>query len=60
MTAALVGLKSRAAVFQVQRYVNDYRREPLLAILPGALRARNPASVREFEARYERHFGPLG
>ena len=25
-----------------------------LAILPGALRSRNPAIVREFEARYER------
>lgn len=36
VTAALVGLKSRAAVFQVQRFVNDYRGEPLLAILPGA------------------------
>lgn len=36
ITAALVGLKSRAAVFQVQRFVNDYASEPLLAILPGA------------------------
>jgi len=36
ITAALVGLKSRAAVFQVQRSVNEYRGEPLLAILPGA------------------------
>lgn len=36
VTAALVGLKSRAAVFQVQRRVNEYRGEPLLAILPGA------------------------
>lgn len=36
ITAALVGLKSRAAVFQVQRFVNDYAAEPLLAILPGA------------------------
>jgi putative ABC transport system permease protein len=31
-----VGLKSRAAVFQVQRFVNEYRGEPLLAVLPGA------------------------
>jgi len=36
VTAALVGLRSRAAVFQVQRFVNDYRGEPLMAILPGA------------------------
>lgn len=36
ITAAFVGLKSRAAVFQVQRAVNSYAGEPLLAILPGA------------------------
>ena len=35
VTAALVGLKSRAAVFAVQREVASFRDEPLLAILPG-------------------------
>ncbi len=35
MTAALVGLKSRAAVFAVQRRVAEYEGEPLLAVLPG-------------------------
>lgn len=35
ITAFLLGLKSKGAIFQVQRYINDYRREPLLAILPG-------------------------
>jgi putative ABC transport system permease protein len=35
ITAALVGLKSRAAVFSVQREVAAFRDEPLLAILPG-------------------------
>jgi putative ABC transport system permease protein len=35
ITAFLVGLKSRIATFRVQREINDYRREPLLAILPG-------------------------
>lgn len=35
VTAALVGLKSRAAVFSVQRWVNGFRDEPLMAILPG-------------------------
>jgi putative ABC transport system permease protein len=35
ITAALVGLKSRAAVFAVQRDVAAFRDEPLLAILPG-------------------------
>ncbi|MBI3897837.1 MAG: ABC transporter permease [Gammaproteobacteria bacterium] len=37
ITAALVGLDSRTAVFHVQRFVNEYRREPLLAILPGVV-----------------------
>ncbi|MEO1293110.1 MAG: ABC transporter permease [Pseudomonadota bacterium] len=35
VTAAFVGLKSRLAVFQFQRSVNDYREEPLSAVLPG-------------------------
>ena len=35
VTAALVGLKSRVAVFNVQRFVNAYEPEPLLAVLPG-------------------------
>lgn len=36
VTAALVGLTSRVAVFRVQRFVNSFPDEPLLAILPGA------------------------
>jgi putative ABC transport system permease protein len=35
ITAFLIGLKSKVATFQVQRAVNDYPEEPLLAILPG-------------------------
>ena len=35
VTAALVGLKSRVAVFRVQRFVAEYEAEPLLAVLPG-------------------------
>jgi putative ABC transport system permease protein len=35
VTAALVGLDSRIATFAVQRWVNDYPHEPLLAVLPG-------------------------
>ncbi|MGK7907945.1 MAG: ABC transporter permease [Synechococcus sp.] len=35
VTAVLVGLNSRIAAFEVQRFVNTYRAEPLLAILPG-------------------------
>ena len=35
VTAALVGLKSRVAVFNVQRFVGAFEAEPLLAVLPG-------------------------
>ncbi|MBK1649248.1 ABC transporter permease [Rhabdochromatium marinum] len=35
ITAALVGLDSKVATFRVQRFINDYPQEPLLAILPG-------------------------
>ena len=35
VTAALVGLKNRVAVFNVQRFVADFAGEPLLAVLPG-------------------------
>ncbi|MCW5636249.1 MAG: ABC transporter permease [Rubrivivax sp.] len=35
VTAALVGLKNRVAVFNVQRFVAQYEGEPLLAVLPG-------------------------
>tara|TARA_B100000676_G_C18065481_1_gene840692 strand:- start:922 stop:2181 length:1260 start_codon:yes stop_codon:yes gene_type:complete len=36
ITAFLVGLKSRLSTFSMQRSINQYREEPLLAILPGA------------------------
>ena len=35
ITATLVGLKSRAAVFRMQRFVNDHKEEALVAVLPG-------------------------
>ena len=35
ITAFFAGLKSRIAAFNVQRFVNEYPQEPLLAILPG-------------------------
>ncbi len=35
VTAVLVGLKTRAGVFAMQRYVANYRDEPLMAVLPG-------------------------
>jgi putative ABC transport system permease protein len=35
ITAVLVGLDSRIATFALQRRINDYPQEPLLAVLPG-------------------------
>jgi len=35
VTAALVGLKSRAAVFNVQRFVNFYEEEAPMGVMPG-------------------------
>jgi putative ABC transport system permease protein len=35
ITAALLGLKSRIAVFRVQRYINEFKPEPIMAVLPG-------------------------
>lgn len=35
ITAFLVGLQSRIQTFQVQRMINDYREEPLTAVIPG-------------------------
>jgi putative ABC transport system permease protein len=35
ITAFLVGLESRFAIFDMQRSINEYRREPLTAIPPG-------------------------
>ncbi|MCW5659139.1 MAG: ABC transporter permease [Burkholderiaceae bacterium] len=35
VTAVLLGLKNRAAVFSVQRTIAEFEAEPLLAILPG-------------------------
>lgn len=35
ITAALVGLKSKVAIFATQRFVNENEAEPLVAIIPG-------------------------
>jgi len=36
ITGALLGLKSKVATFAVQRQINEFKAEPLTAILPGA------------------------
>ncbi len=35
ITAVFVGLKSKVATFSLQRKINEYRQEPLTAIIPG-------------------------
>lgn len=40
ITALLVGLESRAAVFRIQREVNRFAAEPLMAVLPGVALAQ--------------------
>lgn len=35
VTAALIGVKSKIEIFKLQRFINEYREEPLTAILPG-------------------------
>ena len=35
ITAALVGLNSRVAIFTLQRFINEYETEPLMAVIPG-------------------------
>jgi len=40
VTAALVGLTSRIAAFRFQRAVNEYKEEPLSAVLPGVALTR--------------------
>lgn len=35
ITAALVGLHNRSEVFRIQRWVNGYRGEPLMGVMPG-------------------------
>lgn len=35
ITAMLVGLKAKTGIFRLQRAINDYKAEPLMAVLPG-------------------------
>lgn len=36
ITSALIGLNSKLSTFKVQRLINEFRQEPLTAIIPGA------------------------
>lgn len=49
ITAFLVGLKSRSATFRLQREINEYPGEPLLAVVPGIALAQLWQSIGQFE-----------
>ncbi len=49
ITAFLTGLKTRSAAFRLQREINDYRREALLATLPGVALAELWNALGQFE-----------
>lgn len=49
ITAFLVGLKTRSATFRLQREINEYPQEPLLAVVPGIALAELWQSIGQFE-----------
>lgn len=49
ITAFLIGLENRVQTFQLQRQINEYREEPLLAIVPGVTLAELWRSISTFE-----------
>lgn len=49
ITAFMLGLKNRTTTFRFQRKINEYRAEPLLAILPGATLATLWNTIGNFE-----------
>lgn len=49
ITAFLVGLKTRTAAFRLQREINDYRREAMLATVPGIALAELWRAIGQFE-----------
>jgi putative ABC transport system permease protein len=49
VTAFMIGLNNRIETFQLQRKINEYREEPLLAIVPGVTLAELWRSISSFE-----------
>lgn len=49
ITAFMIGLKSKIYTFKLMRNINDYKKEPLLAIMPGATLASLYHSLGNFE-----------
>ncbi|MDR9498765.1 MAG: ABC transporter permease [Hydrogenovibrio sp.] len=52
ITAVMVGLTDRIQTFRLQRQINAYQPEPIMAILPGATLARFWQSLRHFEQAF--------
>ncbi|KUJ72401.1 FtsX-like permease family protein [Thiomicrospira sp. WB1] len=52
VTAVMIGLTSKVQTFRMQRQINAYRAEPLMAILPGATLARFWQSLRHIEQAF--------
>lgn len=49
ITAFMIGLDNRINTFRLQRAINDYNEEPLLAIIPGATLAELWQTIAAFE-----------
>ena len=49
ITAFMLGLQNKIDTFRLQRKINEYQEEPLLAILPGVTLARLWQSLGQFE-----------
>lgn len=49
ITAFMLGLKKRITTFRVQRKINEYRQEPLMAIIPGTTLTRLWKTLSSFE-----------
>lgn len=49
ITAFLAGLKNRSATFRLQREINQYKQEPLLAAVPGVALAELWQAIGQFE-----------
>ncbi|RVU84434.1 ABC transporter permease [Leucothrix sargassi] len=49
ITAFLIGMNTRSATFRMQRQINEFKDEPLLAVVPGIALAELWQSISQFE-----------
>ncbi len=52
ITAALIGLKSRFSIFKIQRYINNWPNESLMAIIPGLTFAQLWSSIKSIDTAF--------